>query len=131
MASCQFTAVQDRLTAFLAMPSWTLDELQRLVPPGEAALHAHMAAGRLDGTPRPARQCSVYQHGPLPTPEARRFFLLTYLKPYSLQGVQGRRCGRGQSTAKQWRHVRLPVVLAALRPRGDAPARSLTARAPG
>src|SRR3989449_11698065 len=35
----------------------------------------------------------------------------------------------GQSKAKQWIHVLLPALLAALRTLGDAPARSLTALA--
>src|SRR5438128_8613750 len=35
----------------------------------------------------------------------------------------------GQSQAKQWMHVRLPVLLAARRALGDAPARSLSALA--
>src|SRR2546427_11505460 len=35
----------------------------------------------------------------------------------------------GQSKAHQWIHVLLPALLAALRPLGDAPARSLTALA--
>jgi hypothetical protein len=33
----------------------------------------------------------------------------------------------GQSKANQWIHMLLPPLLAALRTRGDAPARSLTA----
>jgi hypothetical protein len=65
----------------------------------------------------------------LPTPEDRLFFLLTYLKTYSLQVLQGRLFGMGQSKAHQWIHVLLPALLAALRPLGDAPARSLTALA--
>jgi hypothetical protein len=71
----------------------------------------------------------VYKNCPLPTPEDRLFFILTYLKTYSLQGVQGRLFGMGQSKANQWIHVLLPVLLAALRTLGDAPARSLTALA--
>ncbi len=55
--------------------------------------------------------------------------MLTYLKTYSLQVVQGRLFGMGQSKAHQWIHVLLPVLLAALRTLGDAPARSLTALA--
>ena len=43
--------------------------------------------------------------------------------------VQGRLFSMGQSQAKQWMHVRLPVLLAARRTLGDAPARSLTALA--
>ena len=88
-----------------------------------------MAAWRLDGKARTARQFSVYKNCPLPTPEDRLFFLLTYLKTYSLQVVQGRLFGMGQSKANQWIHVLLPVLLTALRPLGDAPARSLTALA--
>jgi hypothetical protein len=65
----------------------------------------------------------------LPTPEDRLFFLLTYLKTYSIQVVQGRLFGMGQSKAHQWIHILLPVLLAALRTLGDAPARSLTALA--
>jgi Helix-turn-helix of DDE superfamily endonuclease len=102
---------------------------QQLVPPFEAAFQAHMAAWRLDGKPRTARRFSVYQNCPLPTPEDRLFFLLTYLKTYSLQVVQGRLFGMRQSKAHQWIHVLLPALLAALRALGDAPARSLTALA--
>src|SRR5437660_3070484 len=85
-----------------------------------------MAAWRLDGTPRTARRFTVYKNCPLPTPEDRLFFLLTYLKTYSLQVVQGRLFGMLQGKANQWIHVLLPVLLAALRTLGDAPARSLT-----
>ncbi len=84
---------------------------------------------RLDGKPRTARRFSVYQNCPLPTPEDRLLFILTYVKTYSLQVVQGRLFGMGQSKANQWIHVLLPVVLTALRTLGDAPARSLAALA--
>src|SRR6267154_1448593 len=56
-------------------------------------------------------------------------FLLAYVKTYSLQVVQGRLFGMVQGKANQWIHVLLPVLLAALRTLGDAPARSLTALA--
>src|SRR2546428_3231046 len=129
MASVRFADVQSRPTEFLDFTSLTLDEFQQLVPPFEAAFHAHMAAWRLDGKPRTARRFSVYQNCPLPTPEDRLFFLLTSLKTYSLQVVQGRLFGMGQSNANQWIHVLLPALLAALRTLGDAPTRSLAALA--
>jgi hypothetical protein len=129
MAHVQFTEVQDRPTEFLDLTSLTLDEFQQLVPPFEAAFQAHMAAWRLDGKPRTARRFSVYQNCPLPTPEDRLLFILAYVKTYSLQVVQGRLFGMGQSKANQWIHVLLPVLLTALRTLGDAPARSLTALA--
>jgi len=56
-------------------------------------------------------------------------FILAYVKTYSLQVVQGRLFGMGQSKANQWIHVLLPVLLTALRTLGEAPARSLTALA--
>jgi hypothetical protein len=114
---------------FLDFTSVTLDEFQQLVPPFEAAFHARMAAWRLDGQPRTARRFTVYQTCPLPTPEDRLLFLLAYVKTYSLQVVQGRLFSMGQSKANQWMHVLLPVLVAALRTLGDAPARSLTALA--
>src|SRR2546429_2600065 len=129
MASVRFTDVQARPTEFLDFTSLTLEEFQTLIPPFEAAFQAHMAAWRLDGTPRTARQFAVYKNCPLPTPEDRLFFLLTYLKTYALQVVQGRLFGMGQSKATQWIHILLPALLAALRTLGDAPAHSLTALA--
>src|SRR2546425_8460711 len=129
MAHLQFTDVQDRPTEFLDLTSLTLDEFQQVVPPFEAVFQAHMAAWRLDGKPRTARRFTVYQHCPLPTPEDRSLFILAYVKTYSLQVVQGRLFGMVQGKANQWMHVLLPVLLAALRALGDAPARSLTALA--
>src|SRR5215510_12190110 len=129
MASVRFADLQSRPVEFLDFTSLTLDEFQQLVPPFEAAFQAHMAAWRLDGKPRTARQFRAYKNCPLPTPEERLFFILTYLKTYALQVLHGRLFGMGQSKAHKWIHVLLPVLLTALRTLGDAPARSLTALA--
>jgi len=129
MAGLRFTELQSRPMEFLDFTSVTLDEFQQLVPPFEAAFHARMAAWRMDGKPRTARRFTVYNNCPLPTPEERLFFLLTYLKTYALQVVQGRLFGMVQGKANQWIHALLLALLAALRALGDAPARSLTALA--
>src|SRR6266446_1999971 len=129
MASVRFLDAQARPTEFLDFTSLTLDEFPQLLPPFETAFQAHMAAWRLDGKPRTARQFAVYKNCPLPTPEDRLFFILVSLKTSALQVVQGRLFGMGQSKAHQWMHVLLPALLAALRALGDAPARSLTALA--
>src|SRR5467141_725463 len=129
MAGLRFADVQSRPTELLDFTSLMLEEFQILIPPFEAAFQAHMAAWRLDGKPRTARQFAVYKNCPLPTPEDRLFFLLTYLKTYALQVLQGRLFGMGQSKANQWIHVLLPVLLTALRTLGDAPTRSMTALA--
>ena len=129
MAGLRFTDLQSRPMEFLDFTSLTLDEFQQLVPPFEAAFHARMAAWRMDGKPRTARRFTVYQNCPLLTPEDRLLFILVYLKPYPLQVVHGRLFGMVQGKANQWIHVLLPVLLAALRTLGDAPARSLSALA--
>src|SRR6266481_3411843 len=129
MAGVRFTELQSRPIEFLDFTSLTLAEFQQLVPPFEAAFHARMAAWRMDGKPRTARRLTVYENCPLLTPEDRLLFILTYLKTYALQVVHGRLFGMVQGKAHQWIHVLLPVLLAALRTLGDAPARSLTALA--
>src|SRR5258705_1840920 len=129
MGGLRFSELQSRPMEFLDFTSLTLDEFQQLVPPFETAFHARMAAWWMDGKPRTARRFTVDKNCPLPTPEDRLLFLLTYLKTYALQVVQGRLFGMGQSKAHQWIHVLLPVLLAALRTLGDAPARSLAALA--
>ena len=83
MAGVRFSEVQFRPIEFLDLTSLTLAEFEQLVPPFETAFQAHMAHWRLDGKPRTSRQFSVYKTCPLPTPEDRLFFLLTYLKTYA------------------------------------------------
>ena len=129
MAGVRFTDLQSRPMEFLDFTSLTLDEFQQLVPPFETAFQTHMAVWRMDGKPRTARRFAVYKNCPLPTPEDRLLFILVYLKTYALQVVHGRLFGMVQGKANQWIHVLLPVLLAALRALGDAPARSLAALA--
>jgi len=129
MASVRYADVASRPTEFLDFTSLTVEEFQRLLPPFEAAFQAHMAVWRFDGTPRTARRFTVYKNCPLPTPEDRLFFLLTYLKTYALQVVHGRLFGMPQCKANQWIHVLLPLMLTVLRSLGDAPTRSLAALA--
>src|SRR5215510_8831849 len=129
MKGVRFTELQSRPIEFLDFTSVTLAEFQQLVPPFETAFPCHMAAWRRDGTPRSTRRFTVDKTCPLPTPEDRLLFILTYVKTYALHVVQGRLCGMVPSKAKRWIHLRLPVLLAALRALGDAPARSLTALA--
>src|SRR5215475_3367651 len=129
MAGVRFTELQSRPMEFLDFTSVTLDEFQQLVPPFETAFQCQMAVWRMDGKPRTARRFTVYKTCPLPTPEDRLLFILTYVKTYALQVLQGPLFGMVQSKANRWIHVLLPVLLAALRALGDAPARSLTALA--
>ena len=129
MAGVRFTELQSRPLEFLDFTSVTLDEFQQLVPPFETAFQCYMAVWQMDGKPRTARRFTVDQNCPVPTPEDRLLFILTYVKTSALQVVQGRLCGMVQSKANRWIHILLPTLLAALRALGDAPARSLTALA--
>jgi Putative transposase of IS4/5 family (DUF4096)/Helix-turn-helix of DDE superfamily endonuclease len=129
MGHVRFTALQTRPLEVLDLTSLTLDEFRRLVPPFEAAFQAHMAQWRFDGQPRTARRYTTYKSCPLPTPEDRLLLILTYLKTYPLQVVQGRLFGMDQSKANQWIHVLLVVLQATLRTLEDAPSRALQALA--
>ena len=68
MAGVRCADVPSRPTAWLDGTSLTRDAFPQRIPPCEAAFHAHLAAWRLDGTPRTTRQCAVYTTCPLPTP---------------------------------------------------------------
>jgi hypothetical protein len=129
MGSLRFADLQTRPTEVLDLTSLTVNELQQLVAPFEAAFQAHMSQWRLDGKPRAGRRYTTYKNCPLPTPEDRLLFILVYLKTYPLQVVQGRLFGIGQSKAHQWIHVLLVVLRATLRALGDAPSRSVQALA--
>src|SRR5438309_6125988 len=96
MAGVRFTALQSRPLEFLDFTSLTLAEFQQLVPPFETAFQVRMAAWRMDGKPRTARRFTVYQTCPLPTPEDRLLFILTYLKTYALQVLHERLLGMVQ-----------------------------------
>ena len=129
MGNLRFINLQTRALEVLDLTSLTVDEFRRLVPPFEAAFQAHMAHWRFDGQPRTVRRYTTYKNCPLPTPEDRLLFILTYLKTYPLQVVQGRLFGINQSKANQWIHILLVVLQATLRALGDAPSRSLQALA--
>jgi hypothetical protein len=62
MACLRFTDLPSRPMEFLDFTSLTLNEFPQLVPPFEAAFYAHLAAWRLDGKPRTARQFPVYKN---------------------------------------------------------------------
>ena len=69
MAGLRFADLQSRPTEFLDFTSLTLEEFQTLVPPFEAAFQAHMAAWRLDGKPRTARQLACTRTAPCRHPK--------------------------------------------------------------
>jgi len=109
----------------LDFTSLTEAEFQALVTPFEQAFLAHMEEWRLDGKRREQRAYSTYQNCPLPTPEDRLLFILSYLKSNALQVFHGQLFGMPQNKANQWIHTLLPVLQATLARLGDTPSRTL------
>ena len=79
----------------------------------------------MEGKPRTARAYTPYANSPLPTPEDRLLFVLSYLKVASLQVAHGAAFGMTQPNANKWLHILLVVLHITLRDLGDAPARHL------
>jgi hypothetical protein len=125
MAGLRYTDLQDTLNDVLDFTSLTVEEFCVLVPPFEQAFQAHMAEWRLDGKPRTKRAYTTYENCPLPTPEDRLLFILSYLKSNALQIFHGRLFGMRQNKANQWIHALLPVLQATFVSVGDAPSRTL------
>jgi hypothetical protein len=109
----------------LDFTSLTETEFQALVTPFEQAFLAHMDEWCLDGKRREKRAYSTYQNCPLPTPEDRLLFILSYLKSNALQVFHGQLFGLPQNKANQWIHTLLPVLRATFETLGDAPSRNL------
>jgi hypothetical protein len=125
MAGLRFSEIQTRPTEGLDVTSLTVDELQQVVPPFDAACQASMAHWRFDGQPRTARRYPTDKHCPLPTPEDRVLCILVYLKTDARQVVHGRLCGLPQHQAPQGMQVRLGILQATRRALGAAPTRSV------
>jgi Helix-turn-helix of DDE superfamily endonuclease len=125
MAGLRYSEIVGRADKVLDFTSLTETEFQALVPPFEQAFLAHMDEWRLDGKRRATRAYSTYQNCPLPTPEDRLLFILSYLKSNALQVFHGQLFGMPQNKANQWIHTLLPVLRATFAGLGDAPARNL------
>ena len=125
MQRLRFAALAADPIGLLELTNLTPDEFRQLVPAFEAAFQAHMAEWCLDGKPRTARRYTTYTNCPLPTPEDRMLFILTYLKLNPVQAAHGLMFGLPQGKTNQWLQVLLPVLQIALRQLGDAPSRPL------
>jgi hypothetical protein len=123
----RYVTEKEKAYRILDLTSLSVDEFEQLVEPFEQAFVRHMQQWTMEGTPRTARAYSPYVNSPLPTPEDRLLFILSYLKVAALQVVQGALFGMSQSNANKWIHVLLVVLQQALHDLGDAPARHLQA----
>jgi hypothetical protein len=95
----------------------------QLVGPFETAFVRHMDAWTMEGLPRTGRRYRQYATCPLPTPEDRLLFILSYLKVAALQVAHATLFGMSQPNANKWIHVLLTVLHQTLHDMGDLPAR--------
>jgi hypothetical protein len=123
----RYTTEKDKAYRILDLTSLSLDEFEQLVEPFEQAFVRHMQQWTMEGKPRTARAYTPYTNSPLPTPEDRLLFILSYLKVAALQVAHGALFGMSQSNANKWIHVLLVVLHQTLCDLGDAPARHLQA----
>ena len=123
----RYTSERDKANQILNLTSLTVEQFEQLVEPFEQAFVRYMQVWTMEGKPRTARAYTPYVNSPLPTPEDRLLFLLTYLKVAALQVAHAALFGMTQPNANKWLHVLLVVLHQTLRDLGDAPARHLLA----
>ncbi len=123
----RYATEKDKANRILDLTSLTVDEFEQLVEPFEQAFVHYMSDWTMEGKPRRARAYTPYANSPLPTPEDRLLFILSYLKVAALQVAHGALFGMSQSNANKWIHVLLPVLDQTLTTLGDAPTRHLHA----
>jgi hypothetical protein len=123
----RYQDIKTRAYQILDLTSLTVDEFKQLVPPFETAFVRHMGMWTMEGKRRTGRRYSQYANCPLPTPEDRLLFILSYLKVAALQVAHGAMFDMTQPNANKWIHVLLPVLHQTLLDLHDVPARYLRA----
>jgi hypothetical protein len=123
----RYQNIKTKAYRILDLTSLTVEEFEQLVPAFEAAFVRHMRDWTMEGKPRTGRRYSQYATCPLPTPEDRLLFILSYLKVATLQVAHGAMFEMSQSNANKWIHVLLVVLHQTLADLGDMPARYLVA----
>jgi hypothetical protein len=80
MGQGRYETLVRKPAAFQALTSLTVEEFHELLEPFEAAFREHMTEWTLEGKRRQNRAYVSYSNSPLPTPEERLLFLLSYLE---------------------------------------------------
>jgi hypothetical protein len=121
----RYQDVAGRETQLVELTSLTSEEFTSIVEPFEQAFQEHMQEWTMEGKRRTARSFSVYTNCPLPTPEDRLLFTLSYLKHAPRQAYHGATFGLIQSSVSTWLNILIPVLQNALRNADLAPSRTL------
>ena len=122
----RYVREKEKTNRILDLTSLTVEEFEQMVEPFEQAYVRYMKQSTMEGKPRTARAYTPYVNSPLPTPEDRLLFLLSYMKVASIQVAHAALFGMSQSTANKWIQLLLRVLDQTLCNLGDAPARHLT-----
>jgi hypothetical protein len=123
----RYQDIKTKAYPILDLTSLTVDEFEQLVPAFEAAFVRHMREWTMEGKPRTGRRDSQYSTCPLPIPQDRLLFILSYLKVAALQVAHGAMFEMSQSNANKRIHVLLAVLHQTLLDPDDVPARHLVA----
>ena len=121
----RYQDIAGRETQLLDLTSLTGEEFGSLVAPFEQAFQERMQQWTMTGQPRKQRSFSIYANCPLPTPEDRLLFTLSYLKHAPRQSYHGATFGLIQSSVSTWLNILIPVLQTALRTAVLAPSRTL------
>src|SRR5690242_21654766 len=78
----------------------------------------------MEGKPRTGRRYSQYTNCPLPSPEDRLLFILSYLKQNAIQEVHGQLFGMSQSNVSKWMQLLMDILNSALASQSLLPART-------
>lgn len=106
--------LKPRSTEFLALTGLTVKEFQVLLPPFITAYTERYPPGRTLAGRKRKRAAGGGRKSSLATMEDKLLFVLVYQKTYPLQAVQGQLFGMSQSSANEWLHRLLPILLVAL-----------------
>lgn len=121
----KYSELKTKQYLILDLTTLTNDEFELLVPPFEEAFSEHMSKWCMDGLPRTSRGYTVYKNCPLPTPEDRLLFILSYIKTNPLQAYHGAAFRLPQCKANTWIHLLLKVLANTFQTLGDSPSRNI------
>lgn len=110
-----------RLRAFTGLDMATFTTF---LPHFASTMEHYLSRTTLDGYVREGDRAITYTTSPLPTPDDRLLFILTYLKQNNIQEVHGQLFGMSQSNVSKWVHLLLDLLNDALATQRLLPART-------
>src|ERR671934_150169 len=110
-----------RLRAFTGLDTATFSNF---LPDFTLAMQRYLDHTTLDGYIREGDRAITYANSPLPTPQDRLLFILTYLKQNAIQEVHGQLFNMSQSNVSKWVRLLLDILNSALASQSLLPART-------